>query len=204
MFGSSNLLSQRCHILCELEILWRDGIFKRFPWSKRPQILCTFAVLEIFLKIQYLWQFFMIVKMSMKILYLHWVEVPLQLCKFPGVWRAGNAGEQGRQAASWGWMGDVTSCVAQCLPTGPQPHIWAKGRVWAEGTGNGWKGKREGSKWCEGEQVGGWVQGHAEWMVEQRMQVHSALTAEPMHLVNHLWEFPKIWSQALKYEKMRN
>ena len=29
--------------------------------------------------------FFMIVKMSMKILYLHWVGVTPQLCKFPGV-----------------------------------------------------------------------------------------------------------------------
>ena len=34
MFGRGNLLSQQCHILCELEILQRGGIFKRFSWVK--------------------------------------------------------------------------------------------------------------------------------------------------------------------------
>ena len=35
MFGRGNLLSHCCHILCELEILQRGGIFKRLPWVKK-------------------------------------------------------------------------------------------------------------------------------------------------------------------------
>src|SRR5882724_9130626 len=52
--------------------------------SKMLQRLSIFVVLEILLKILNLSQIFRIVKMSMKILYLHWVEVTPQLCKFPG------------------------------------------------------------------------------------------------------------------------
>ena len=81
MFGRGNLLSHWCH-LCELEISQTGGIFKRFQKLKRLWRLSIFAVLE---KIQDLQQFFMIVKMSMKILYLHWVEVTPRLCKFPSV-----------------------------------------------------------------------------------------------------------------------
>src|SRR5882724_11449321 len=47
------------------------------------QKLSIFAVLEILLKILNLQQIFRIVKMSMKILYLHWVEITPQLRKFP-------------------------------------------------------------------------------------------------------------------------
>jgi len=47
------------------------------------QKLSIFAVLEILLKILNLQQIFRIVKMSMKILYLHWVEGTPQL-QFPG------------------------------------------------------------------------------------------------------------------------
>jgi len=85
MFGRGNLLSQRCHILCKSEISQRGGIFKRFQQVKNAakiKHLCGFGDL---LKILNLQQIFRIVKMSMKILYLHWVEVTPQLCKFPGV-----------------------------------------------------------------------------------------------------------------------
>jgi len=46
MFGRGNLLSQWCHILCESVILWRGGIFKRFPWVKNAakiKHLCHFG-----------------------------------------------------------------------------------------------------------------------------------------------------------------
>src|SRR5882724_6362694 len=53
--------------------------------SKMLQRLSIFAILEIVLKILNPQQNFRIVKMSMKILYLHWVEGTPQLCQFPGV-----------------------------------------------------------------------------------------------------------------------
>src|SRR5882724_393000 len=53
--------------------------------SKILQRLNIFVVLEILLKILNLQQIFRIVKMFMKILYLYWVGVTPQLCKFPGV-----------------------------------------------------------------------------------------------------------------------
>ena len=46
MFGRGNLLSQQCHILCKWEILWRGGIFKRFPQVKNAaniKYLCGFG-----------------------------------------------------------------------------------------------------------------------------------------------------------------
>jgi len=49
------------------------------------QRLSIFAILEILLKTLNLQQIFRIMKMSMKILYLHWVEGTPQLCQFPSV-----------------------------------------------------------------------------------------------------------------------
>src|SRR5882724_454430 len=87
MFGRGNLLSQVCHILCNQRFHEEVAFSKDSHRSKMLQRLrlSIFVVLEILLKILNLQQIFRMVKMFMKILYLHWVEGTPQLCQFPSV-----------------------------------------------------------------------------------------------------------------------
>jgi len=55
------------------------------PNSHGSKILWRFGIFAVLVKIQNLQQIFRIVKMSVKMLYLHWVEGIPQLCPFPGV-----------------------------------------------------------------------------------------------------------------------
>ena len=56
------------------------------PNSHRSKMLWRFGIFVVLVNIQDLWQIFTIVKMSVKMLYLHWVEGTPQLGPFPSVW----------------------------------------------------------------------------------------------------------------------
>ena len=55
------------------------------PNSHGSKMLWRFGIFAVLVRIQDLRQIFTIVKMSVKMLYLHWVEGTPQLCPFPSV-----------------------------------------------------------------------------------------------------------------------
>ena len=79
-YSLNNVIFCESRRFCEEVASSKDSHRSKMLWR-----LSIFALLEILLKILNLQQIFRIVKMSMKILYLHWVEGTPQLFQFPGV-----------------------------------------------------------------------------------------------------------------------